>query len=94
MEKGTFSLIESVGGFLAKAVQVWNKFQKKLPKHERTTVIYGHDSKQGLQVEKYSIGVDTGCLRGGKLTAVVIEGGASDHTSKLVHVNCKDGQGK
>ncbi|KAL2074168.1 hypothetical protein VTL71DRAFT_7946 [Oculimacula yallundae] len=74
--------------------KVWNKFQKKLPKHERTTVIYGHDSHQGLQVEKYSIGVDTGCLRGGKLTAVVIEGGASDHTRKIVHVNCKDGQGK
>ncbi|KAL5327346.1 hypothetical protein ACEPPN_005042 [Leptodophora sp. 'Broadleaf-Isolate-01'] len=74
--------------------KVWNKFQKKLPKHDRTTVIYGHDSKQGLQVEKYSIGVDTGCLRGGKLTAVVIEGGPSDHTSKLVHVNCKNGEGK
>ncbi|CZT05492.1 related to Ser/Thr protein phosphatase family [Rhynchosporium agropyri] len=74
--------------------KAWNKFQKKLPKHERTTVIYGHDSHQGLQVEKYSIGVDTGCLRGGKLTAVVIEGGASDHSRKLVHVKCKNGQRK
>ena len=73
----------------ANVTQVWNKFQKKLPKHDRTTVIYGHDSKQGLQVEKYSIGVDTGCHRGGKLTAVVIEGGPSDHTHKIVHVKCK-----
>jgi len=56
------------------------------------TVIYGHDSKRGLVKEKYSIGIDTGCLRGGKLTAVVIEGGPSEHQHKIVHVNCKDGR--
>ncbi|PBP24962.1 putative ser/Thr protein phosphatase family [Diplocarpon rosae] len=75
-------------------IKVWNKYQKTLPKHDRTTVIYGHDSKKGLQIKKYSMGVDTSCLKGGKLTAVVIEGGQSDHTHKLVHVNCKDGRGK
>lgn len=40
------------------------------------------------------MGIDTGCLKGGKLTAVVIEGGHSDHTHKVVHVNCKDGRSK
>jgi hypothetical protein len=73
-------------------MKVWNKYQKNLPKSERTTVIYGHDSKRGLQVEKYSMGIDTGCLKGGRLTAVVIEGGKFDHSSKLVHVDCVDGR--
>jgi hypothetical protein len=73
-------------------MKVWNKYQKTLPKHERSTVIYGHDSKRGLQVKKYSLGIDTGCLKGGQLSAVVIEGGHSDHTHKIVHVNCKDGR--
>jgi hypothetical protein len=74
--------------------QVWNKYQKSLPKKERTTVIYGHDSKRGLVNKKYSIGIDTGCLKGGKLTAVVIEGGQSDHTHKIVRVGCKDGRNR
>ncbi|KAE8454557.1 hypothetical protein EG329_000180 [Mollisiaceae sp. DMI_Dod_QoI] len=73
-------------------MKVWNKYQKRLPKHDRSTVIYGHDSKRGLQVGKYSMGIDTGCLKGGQLTAVVIEGGHSDHKHKIVQVNCKDGR--
>jgi hypothetical protein len=74
--------------------QVWNKFQKSLKKSERSTVIYGHDSKRGLQVEDYSMGIDTGCLKGGRLTAVVIEGGNSDHKHKIVHVDCTDGRNR
>jgi len=75
-------------------VKVWNKYQKSLPKKQRQTVIFGHDSKRGLQVGKYSIGIDTSCLKGGKLTAAIIEGGHSDHKHRLVHVNCRDGRGK
>lgn len=69
-------------------VQAWNKYQESLPKSERTTVIYGHDSKRGLQIGQYSIGIDTGCVKGGRLTAAVIEGGISDYTFKLVQVDC------
>ncbi|CAG8948813.1 hypothetical protein HYFRA_00001936 [Hymenoscyphus fraxineus] len=72
--------------------KLWNKHQKALPKKDRSTVIYGHDAKRGLRVKKYSMGIDTGCLKGGKLTAVVIEGGQSDHKHKLYHVGCKDGR--
>ncbi|QSZ37304.1 hypothetical protein DSL72_009398 [Monilinia vaccinii-corymbosi] len=68
--------------------KIWNKHQKKLPKKERTTVIYGHDSKRGLQLEKYSMGLDTGCVKGGKLSAVVIEGGLSSSKHRVVHVKC------
>ncbi|TVY14454.1 putative metallophosphoesterase [Lachnellula arida] len=76
-------------------MKVWNEFQKHhLSKHKRSTVIYGHDSKRGLQMEKYSMGIDTGCLKGGKLSAIVIEGGQSDHKHKLVQVDCKDGRQK
>ena len=72
--------------------QAWNKYQRSLPKKYRSTVIYGHDSKRGLQEEKYSIGIDTGCLKGGKLTAVIVEGGESAHSYRLAHVGCKDGR--
>jgi len=75
-------------------IKVWNEYQKNLQKKDRATVIYGHDSKRGLQVEDYSFGIDTGCLRGNQLTAMVIEGGHTNHKHKLVQVDCKDGRSK
>jgi hypothetical protein len=90
MDEGVFS--GSSNECVLIALQVWNKYQKNLPKDERTTVIYGHDSKRGLQDKKYSKGIDTGCLKGGKLSAVIIEGGHSSPSHKIVHVNCHDGR--
>lgn len=52
-----------------------------------TTVIYGHDSASSLQLKKYTKGLDTGCYRGGKLTALVIEDGGKQG---IVQVNCRD----
>jgi hypothetical protein len=44
-------------------------------KERHTTIIYGHDAKQGLQLKQYSKGIDTGCVKGGKLTALVLSDG-------------------
>lgn len=68
--------------------QLWNKYQSYLPHKARSTVIYGHDSRRGLQLTKYTKGIDTGCVKGGKLTALVIrdDGVQPD----IVSVNCKD----
>ncbi|KAI9659369.1 MAG: hypothetical protein M1821_001627 [Bathelium mastoideum] len=38
-----------------------------------TTVIYGHDSKRGLNLKEWSKGLDSGCTNGGSLTALVVE---------------------
>ena len=50
-------------------------------------MIYGHDSKRGLQLETYSKGIDTGCFSGGKLSALVIDGISEP---RVVSVECKD----
>ena len=55
-------------------------------------MIYGHDSKRGLQLESYSKGIDTSCFSGGKLSALVIDGNSS-REPKLVSVDCKDYRG-
>jgi hypothetical protein len=74
--------------------KLWNHFQKKLPEfkewsdEERTVVVYGHDSKRGLEVKKWSRGLDSGCVSGGRLTALVIGGGW--RKEKLVSVKCRD----
>ena len=81
--------------------KLWNKYQRLLPtqnnvfslRHLRewkqsdpTTVVYAHDSKRGLQIDKYTKGLDTGCVKGGHLTALVLgDGGSQD----IVQVKCK-----
>ncbi|KAL2809588.1 Metallo-dependent phosphatase-like protein [Aspergillus granulosus] len=50
-----------------------------------TTVIYGHDAKSGLTLKEYTKGIDSGCVKGGKLTAYVISDGGEQ---KTVQVRC------
>jgi hypothetical protein len=69
---------------------VWNKYQRHIPEKKRRAVIYGHDAKRGHRVGEYTFGLDSGCVSGGKLTAVVLEGGARDgeYTHKTVQISC------
>jgi hypothetical protein len=74
--------------------RLWNHFQKMLPEfkewnnEERRVVVYGHDSKRGLEVKEWSKGLDSGCVSGGRLTALVVgDGGRKD---ELVSVKCRD----
>ncbi|OBT57038.1 hypothetical protein VE04_02607 [Pseudogymnoascus sp. 24MN13] len=69
--------------------KLWNEFQSHLPEDERTTVIYGHDSRRGLSLGDFTKGIDTGCLKGGKLTAFVLEGRKREVKTSLVHVKCR-----
>ncbi|PQE19843.1 calcineurin-like phosphoesterase protein [Rutstroemia sp. NJR-2017a WRK4] len=56
--------------------EVWNKKQRHLRRREGTAIIYGHDSKNGLQEHRFSYGIDTGVHRDkigmGILTALII----------------------
>jgi hypothetical protein len=67
--------------------QLWNHHQSHThPASQRQTVVYGHDSKRGLNINKYSKGLDSACVKGGQLTALVI-----DHNgkNKIVSVDCQ-----
>jgi len=50
-------------------------------------VIYGHDSKAGLQIRRWSRGLDSACVAGGKLTALILD---ARGRTELVSVNCKN----
>jgi hypothetical protein len=80
--------------------RIWNKYQRLLPamekwrtmkkwKHglmtQQLTVVYGHDARTGLQISRFSKGLDTNCSRGGKLTALVVD--ERGHQS-IVQVDC------
>ncbi|KAH8702949.1 Metallo-dependent phosphatase-like protein [Phaeosphaeriaceae sp. PMI808] len=63
----------------------WNHRQTKLNEHDRTTIIYGHNRKRGLNIQEYSYGLDTGCVNGQRLTALVVD---AEGKTELVHVKC------
>ncbi|PVI05592.1 Metallo-dependent phosphatase [Periconia macrospinosa] len=64
----------------------WNHYQKnRNADEEKWSVIYGHDKKRGFTVKDWSYGLDSGCVSGGKLTAMVI-GERGEH--EFVHVKC------
>ena len=70
---------------------LWNAWQEMQPKSERQTVVYGHDSKKGVVQGPWSLGLDGGCVKGGKLAALVIEeAGKRDVRKQVVSVPCKD----
>lgn len=63
----------------------------------RTTVVYGHDAKSGLQVPDiygkgkrgYTFGLDSGCVYGKQLSAMVIEISGDQVLHTIVQVPCK-----
>jgi hypothetical protein len=68
----------------------WNHEQKKLKHAERTTIVYGHNRKRGLNIQEWSKGLDTGCAAGGRLTALVVD---DKGETELVSVKCKSEKG-
>lgn len=72
---------------------------QKTPKKDippRMTVVYGHDAKSGLQVPEtygkgkrgYTFGLDSGCVYGKELSALVIELSGDKVVHKIVQVSC------
>ncbi|RIA97360.1 Metallo-dependent phosphatase-like protein [Glomus cerebriforme] len=47
----------------------WNAVQEK--SSSPRTVIYGHDASRGLKIKPYSFGLDSRCVYGGELSALI-----------------------
>ncbi|KAJ3563881.1 hypothetical protein NPX13_g8044 [Xylaria arbuscula] len=68
--------------------KTWTSLQKssilsRPHKFRPTTVVYGHDAKAGLQLRKYTFGLDSGCGSDKALTGMIFEmvPGSGGHAS-------------
>lgn len=67
---------------------LWKNFwgeRKVRPKPQ--VVVYGHDSKAGLQIKRWSKGLDSACVSGGELTAMVLDAWGQQ---EIFSVGCKN----
>jgi hypothetical protein len=62
-----------------------SRSKKDQPKPQ--VVIYGHDSKAGLQIYRWTKGIDSGCVSGGKLTALILN---AKGQQEIVSVGCEN----
>ncbi|KAK1975263.1 Metallo-dependent phosphatase-like protein [Colletotrichum cereale] len=75
--------------------KAWDAHQRALPEASpRTAVAYGHDSKRGLNIGRFTFGLDSGCVNGGDLSALVIEATADGVTHAVRSVSCAGDDGK
>ncbi|RPA82002.1 Metallo-dependent phosphatase [Ascobolus immersus RN42] len=67
----------------------WATYWNNAQRHVRNpiTVVYGHYASYGLDVRRWSFGLDSDCNRGGKLSAWVVD--ASKRGGTIVQVDCK-----
>ncbi|MBE7180600.1 MAG: serine/threonine protein phosphatase, partial [Terriglobus roseus] len=73
---------------LEKWDKVWAEWQERAKKGDRAVVVYGHDSKRGLNVKgKWAKGLDSGCVNGEKLTALVVD---AEGKQEIVQVKCSE----
>lgn len=71
--------------------EAWTAQQKRLKKHDRKTVVYGHDAKTGYKESKYTFGLDSGCSKGGALTALVVEAKKGGGFKQMMYqTTCRD----
>jgi diadenosine tetraphosphatase ApaH/serine/threonine PP2A family protein phosphatase len=69
-------------------IKEWDSWQES--QEVKTTVVFGHDAKRRLQVGKYTIGLDSACLYGYQLSALVISTGEGRVQHRVVQVDCVD----
>lgn len=69
---------------------IWNLVQKKIPSSQRRSIIYGHDAKRGFQEDSYTFGLDSGCVKGNAMTALIIEAESGGWNQTTLQVNCKE----
>ncbi|GKU06692.1 calcineurin phosphoesterase [Fusarium langsethiae] len=77
-------------------IDAWNRWQNSIKDHkQRSIVVYGHDARVGLQVgsentelARYTFGLDSGCVYGRSLTAMVVDKSANSGLShEIVQVD-------
>ena len=69
--------------------RAWDAVEAPRAEAERRSIFYGHDTKHGLSIGTNAFGLNSKCVYGGQLSAVVILGTASGVQTDTVQVDCE-----
>ncbi|KAI8443996.1 phosphoric monoester hydrolase [Phakopsora pachyrhizi] len=82
--------------------KIWNRTMNSIKQQQLAesgeamsgilTVIYGHWAAKGLKLNDYTIGLDSGCVYGRQLSALVINSSSSSSSSDLSQDDDEDGR--
>jgi hypothetical protein len=68
----------------------WNKMERR-ETHGHTTVVYGHYAAEGLDIRRYTKGLDSGCIRGRRLSAYILKANKGGRVEEdIVSVKCRE----
>ncbi|CUS09414.1 unnamed protein product [Tuber aestivum] len=68
----------------------WNKMERRKA-HGHTTVVYGHYAAEGLDIRRHTKGLDSNCVRGGRLSAYILEANKGGRVEEdIVSVKCRN----
>ncbi|ANB12292.1 putative serine/threonine-protein phosphatase [Sugiyamaella lignohabitans] len=68
---------------------LWNEKQRGIPRKDRIVVYYGHNARDGLNLQEYTKGLDSGCIKGRELSGLLIsESKRGKYKEKLIQVDC------
>lgn len=70
----------------------WYKLWEHGKQKKHTTVLYGHDAKKGLNLRDHTKGLDSGCVKGKKLSGFEYKYHHKTHkiTTRLLQTDCVD----
>lgn len=71
-------------------IEGWNQHQMRLKESDRRVVVYGHDAKVGYVEGKYTYGLDSSCVKGNFLTALIVEAADEGFTTSKAQVKCPE----
>ncbi|KAJ7773313.1 Metallo-dependent phosphatase-like protein [Mycena metata] len=72
--------MEMCGGFGGERIHRAQRSGDALPCYP-ATVVYGHAASRGLDVKRWSVGLDSGCVKNGRLSALVLDSKSSSASS-------------
>ncbi|CCF56221.1 hypothetical protein KAFR_0A07870 [Kazachstania africana CBS 2517] len=70
--------------------KIWEDYVEKHKELKNITILYGHDARKGLNIRNFTKGLDSACVKGGKLSAMeyTYDKKKGKYNARLIQQDC------